>query len=248
MSARPAPLALSAEDLERFQIYSRIEIVAVLRALIERRAQATIHFSQGEEFLLSTLLSVNPDFEELVFDCCGDQAANDRLLRSPRLHFVAALDRVRIQFAALHAESTVHDGLPAFRVRIPDSLLRLQRRDYFRVAPPVAKPLLARIADPREPARVVELRVLDLSAGGIAVTDPPLGLRLEAGMVLEQCSLDLPGIGEVRFRAEVRSTPAKRASGGASRCGLRFLDMPGAVSARVQRYILQLDRDRRSRL
>lgn len=248
MSSRPAPHEISAEDLERFQIHSRVEIVAVLHALIERRAQLTVHFSQGEEFMLSTLVAVNPDFEELVFDCSGDPGANARLLRSPRLNFVSALEQVRIQFSTQHAEATVYDGLPAFRVRIPDSLLRLQRRDYFRIAPPLTRPLTARIADPRDPSCAVDLRILDISAGGIAVADGPQGLRLESGMLLEQCVVQLPEVGAVSFRAEVRSVVPNGAPGGAARCGLRYLDMPGAIAARIQRYILKLDRDRRNRL
>jgi c-di-GMP-binding flagellar brake protein YcgR len=248
MKPSPAAPEVSAEDLERFQIHSRIEIVTVLRALIERRAQLTVHYGQGEEFMLSTLVAVNPDYEELVFDCSGDQGANARLLRSPRLNFVSSLEQVRIQFSAQRAEATAYDGLPAFRVRIPDALLRLQRRDYFRIAPPLASALVARIADPRESSRTAELRILDISAGGIAVADVPQGLRLETGMVLEQCAVQLPDVGAVSFKAEVCNVVPNGAPGGAVRCGLRYLDMPGAIAARIQRYILKLDRDRRNRL
>ena len=248
MNSRPVSLEISADDLERFQIHSRIEIVAVLRALIERRAQLTVHFSQGEEFMLSTLVAVNPDFEELVFDYSGDPGANARLLRSARLHFVSALEQVRIQFSTQQAESTVYEDLPAFRVRIPEALLRLQRRDYFRIAPPLVRTLLAHIADPRDASRSADLRVLDISAGGIAVADEPQGLRLEVGMLLEQCALELPEVGTVSFRAEVRNAVPMGARGGAQRWGLCYLDLPGAVAARIQRYILKLDRERHSRL
>lgn len=248
MNPRAAFPEVSADDLDRFQIHSRIEIVAVLRALIERRAQLTVRFSQGEEFMLSTLVAVNPDFEELVFDCSGDPGANARLLRSARLHFVSALEQVRVQFSAQQAESTVYDGLPAFRVRIPEALLRLQRRDYFRIAPPLTRPLSVRVADPREPARSVELRILDISAGGIAVAVETGGLPLEVGVQLEQCTIQLPEAGAVSFRAEVRNVAPMGAPGGAQRYGLCYLDLPGAVAARIQRYILKLDREQHSRL
>jgi c-di-GMP-binding flagellar brake protein YcgR len=248
MSARDAHAALSPEDLERFQIHSRIEVVALLRALIERRATLTVHFNQGDEFIVSSLLAVNPEFEEMVFDCSGDADANRRLARSPRLAFVSSLDQIRIQFGAARAEETRYEGLPALRARIPASVLRLQRRDAYRVVPPLGRPLLCLLPDPRDPARAHELRILDISCGGLALADGSGRLPLEVGMLLENCSLQLPEGGRVTFGAEVRSVTPHGAPGGTARYGLRFLELRPVTIARIQRYILRLDRDRRSRL
>jgi c-di-GMP-binding flagellar brake protein YcgR len=248
MSAQAAPAVWTAEELERFETRSRLEILGTLRELVARRAPVSVHFDRGEEFLLSTLLAVNPEFEELVFDASAERAANARVERSERLLFVSSLDHVRIQFVAQRAEPVVHEGLPAFRVRIPQALVRLQRREYFRIAAPVAKPLFARLAHPREPARVLELRVLDLSAGGLAVALPPGALALEPGTRLERGTLDLPGVGEIAFCAEVRYLAAAPSAAGVRRCGLMFCELSGADRSRLQRYILRLERERASRL
>ncbi len=236
--------ALSPEDLERFETRSRVEIVARLRELVERRAAVSVHFGGGGDFIVSSLLAVNPEFEELVFDASGDEDANRRIVRAGKLLFVSVLDRIRIQFGAGRAGTTSHEGLPALRARIPEALLRLQRRDHFRVAPPLARPLACRLPDPREPGRTLELRILDISCGGIAVADGPRRLALETGMLLEDCSLDLPGAGTLAFRAAVRSVSPRGAPGGAPRYGLAFIDIPPAAIARIQRYILQLDREK----
>jgi len=71
-------------------------------------------------------------------------------VRSQRIAFVAFLNQVKAQFVVPHAEPTTWEGLPAIRVRVPDSVLRLQRREYYRIQPPVARPLLCSLPDPAQ--------------------------------------------------------------------------------------------------
>lgn len=246
MNATPTAADLGAEDLDRYRLHSRVEILALLRVLIERRAPMTVRFDGGEDFIVSALLAVNPDFEELVFDAAAQDAANRRLLAAPRLVFGTSLDGVRIQFATQRAAATTFEALPALRVRLPDSVLRLQRRDHFRIAPPLARPLALEVPD-ASGARV-KLRVLDISCGGAAVALAPPGVALQTGEVLRGCIVELPEGARIVFDAEVRSVEPGMAPGGTSRCGLRFMNLPGTALAAIQRYILRLDRERRARL
>jgi c-di-GMP-binding flagellar brake protein YcgR len=235
---------LELEDAERFEVRERVEVLAVLRALVERRAPLIVHFGDRGEFMLSSLLAANPEFEELVFDCSGDEEANERLVGASRIDFVSQLDRVRIQFGATSAERILCEDLPALRARIPETLVRLQRREDYRIAAPLVRPLLVRLPHPHERGRSVELRVLDLSRGGIAVADAPPRVPLEAGLVLEGCSLPLPEAGRVGFDAEVSHLMPTGAANGTTRCGLRFLDLRGATLAQIQRLVLRLERNR----
>ena len=247
MSLPPSLTALEPEQSERFLVRARVEVLALLRALIGRRAPLTVHFGDRGEFMVSSLLAANPEFEELVFDCSGDEEANERLVRSPCIHFVSQLDRVRIQFSATSAEGILCEDLPALRTRIPEVLLRLQRREDYRIALPLVRPLLARLPHPHERTRSVELRVLDLSRGGIAVADAPPRVPLDNGMVLEGCSLPLPEAGRVGFDAEVSHVMPTAAADGTTRCGLRFLELHGATLAQIQRFVLRLERERGAR-
>lgn len=134
-----------------------------------------MQFGDGsQDFLATTLLDVNPEFEELVFDCGSDPVANGRLQRAESLEFVTALEQIRIQFSTHAAEPTIHERLPALRVRLPESIVRLQRREYFRVVTPVVKPLLASVPRPEgptqepavAPARPLGRRLRDVPARG----------------------------------------------------------------------------------
>lgn len=229
-----------ARDLEQFQVYSRVEIVGLLRELIDRRALATVYFHGGASSIVTPLLAVNPEFEEIVFDCASNARDNALLARSVGLVAVAFLDQVKVQFRAGRAEETVFEDRPAFRVRLPDSVLRLQRRNHFRVRTPVTRPLVLAIPAGTAGGRPRALRVEDLSCGGVGAVAGKDDGPFEPGAVFGRCRMELPGVGAIECTVEVRHT--RLGAGGALRLGLRFVDLPVSTVTRVQRYINHLER------
>ncbi len=238
---------VAPDELESFRIYSHVEVVTLLRSLVRARSRCSVQFGEGaQDFLATTLLAVNPEFEELVFDCGSDPVANGRLQRAAALEFFTSLDQIRIQFSTHAAEPTIHERLPALRVRLPESVVRLQRREYFRVATPVVKPLLAAVPDPKDPRRTLQLRLLDLSVGGFAMFLPEGEAPPALGSELEGCSLELPEAGRVIFNASVRSVAIHSRPPG-TRIGCAFLRLPGQAHKSIQRQILAMERERGAR-
>ena len=243
MSLR-APEALD-EDLERYLVYDHLEIVATLRRLAAAREPQSVHWDGNDSFALTALLAINPDFQELVLDCLGDARANHRLLASEELSVVATMDGVKIQFSAPRAEATVFEGRPALRVRLPDFMLRLQRRETYRVRAPLSCELALEV-DGR--LCVLELRVADLSLGGVALVTDRAYLKIEPGRLIDNCRIGLGGVGTLAARLEVRNVMESRNRSGARqlRLGCRFVNLPGTMEALVARYIAQLERNRRA--
>ena len=248
MSAQPGLAAEpDALDLERYQVYSRFEIVSLLRAVADARAPVTVYFNQGAEFIVTNVLAVNPDFEELILDLGADNATNQRLLKSVHMTVVTFLERIKLQFQTQRAEQTVHEALPALRIRLPEALLRLQRREFYRIRTPAARPVAASLPDPSAPGRRLSLRVADLSCDGVSLvageSDPPLA----PGTILRDCRIDLPEVGELTATLEVRSA-AKHEEGARKnlrRYGCRFAGLPPAMTSALQRYITKTERAQR---
>jgi c-di-GMP-binding flagellar brake protein YcgR len=234
-----------APELERFVVYSRVEIIGMLRQLRDERVLSTVYFDDTTGFAVTLLLDVKPDFEEVIFDRAGDELAQRRLLASKRLVFVAFIDNVKLQFKAAAAEATTYDGAPAIRVRLPAEVLRLQRRDYFRVRPPLAKPAKCLVPFDEEQKQFESLRVLDISVGGLAVMTYPEKFDLPAGRIIENCILDLPGIGSVAVSLCVRHVDAVPRDDKARRCGCEFVDMAPQARVALQRYVNRLDAEAR---
>jgi c-di-GMP-binding flagellar brake protein YcgR len=228
------------------QVHTRYEVVSLLREVAASHALLTIYFNSGTDAIVSTLLEVNPDFEELVIDCGADQKANARLLESPRLVAVTFVDHIRIQFSTGRAHTTTFQGTPAFRIRLPDSVLRLQRRNAYRVRVPMANPATLSIVHPNRADEMLKLKLLDISVGGIAVLATPEDFEWKDGAVLEGCRIELPDFGEFTSDLEVRYSLLLAETGRTQlkRYGLQFRNLGGSTASLVQRYILFLERSR----
>jgi c-di-GMP-binding flagellar brake protein YcgR len=232
-------------DLERFAVYSKVEIAAMLRNLATEGVLLTAYFDGDPGFLVTVVLEVNGDFEEVIFDSAVDPIAQKRLLASKHIVFVGFLDHIKVQFVARLAEATQHDDRPAFRIRMPETLLRLQRRDFFRVRPPMSKPAKCLVPYGTDGKQYESLRVLDLSAGGMAVMTYPEKFELPVGRAIENCYLDLPGVGSISLALIVRHVDPVPKDEKARRCGCEFVDMPPASRVMLQRYINQIDAENR---
>lgn len=241
--------AADAQDFERYQIDSRFEIVALLREVADAHAPVTVYFNRGAEFIVTNLLDVNPEFEELIFDQGADIGANRRLLRSERMTVVTFLERIKMQFPAQRAEATIYERLPALRIRMPESLVRLQRRNCYRIRTPVARPIVAGVADPSDPGRCLRLRILDLSCTGIALVARDDEIMLEPGALLQDCRIELPEVGVLSTALEVRNIGSHEhgARNKLLRYGCRFVGMSPALVNAVQRYITRTERERAQR-
>ncbi len=230
--------------LRNYELSTRAEILALLRALRDKRALVTAYVGQGLEFLVTSVISVRPEFEELTFGLGRDASLNRRLLSAKSIVFVATLDQVKLQFSAERAELIEADGESAFRVRIPDVLLRLQRRNFFRVHAPLARPLVCRAPSPSRTGEFVDLTVLDISCGGFGVWVDPGRLDAYPGLVLENCTLDLPEVATLELTVEVRHvSDIRRVGRPRKRLGCRFLNADGPTNTLLQRYVNRAERE-----
>jgi c-di-GMP-binding flagellar brake protein YcgR len=167
------------------------------------------------------------------------EAQSQRLLESRHITFVTFVDQIKVQFHAQRAEATTWDGKPALRIRLPDSLLRLQRRNFYRVPPGRNAQLMCEIPLPQ--GGVARFAVGDISVGGLAMIAGPAHAELQAGTVFHNCKIELPGHGSFLTSLEIRNNCSD-----AGRYGCQFLNLAGPVVSLIQRYINQLERTRRS--
>ena len=123
-------------ELERFAIYSRSEITSFCASCATSRCWSRLYYDQAAGFTVSNVLDVNEGFEELILDRTSDAVAQKAIYASKQLVVVAFLDNVKLQFSVGTAEAVEHHGRPAFRVRFPQQLLRMQRRSSHRRQPP----------------------------------------------------------------------------------------------------------------
>jgi c-di-GMP-binding flagellar brake protein YcgR len=138
------------------------------------------------------------DAGELVLDCGREEATNRQALLADQLILTAMVDKVKIQFTLSKLAETRSSGRAAFSAALPDKVLRLQRREYFRLSTPIAKPVkfVTTIKRPDGSALLVEASLLDISGGGVGLmASPALAALLPRGGMLTDCKMTLPDEG-----------------------------------------------------
>jgi flagellar brake protein len=248
-TAGPETSTVEAGDESPYVLHARIDIAAVLRDIARTRGLASVHFG-SQETLLTPLLRVDPTAGEIVFDRSGSQRLNQALLRASKLLFVSSHDKVKVRFATGPARVVPHQGGDAFSVRMPDSMLRLQRREYYRVLAPVARPVRCVIPlDTDQGVHNIEARLHDISQGGVAVMVQPGELPAEIGASYPNCRIVLPDAGNVIATLRSANMFAMTLLNGKQmmRVGCQFVRPSMSALALIQRYMMKLERDKKSR-
>lgn len=246
----PAQMELDEEE-KKYLVQSPIEILSVLRTIMQRNALVTLHFDSGDDSILTSILDIDSERGELVMDSGDNQKLNQQAIAEKSLICTTAHDEVKIKFVCDGIRKTRFNQKEALGAKLPDALLRLQRRENFRVATPLAKPLKCVIKLPagQGPA-TAELILLDISCGGMAVIDHHPRISLEPGDAYSDCRIDLPDIGAVTFRMRVKESFPYTLKNGLTcmRAGCEFVSMPQNMLILVQRYITRLQQEKNARL
>lgn len=250
---------LPSFELDRIDMYgkymltSRLDILFVLRAMHKHGCMATVYFDHGKSFFLTTLLAVDEDANNVILDFGSDAATNRAAGEAASLIVTASLDKVKIQFLLTGLHPTTFEGSPAFRAALPTTVLRLQRREYFRLETPVANPILCQIGIAGEDGslRTLQLPLLDISGGGVGLmADNELAPFCKVGTLLPNSRFELPQEGVVNATLCIRSAFGVTTRNGHAftRLGCEFVNLPGTRLTLIQRYITRIERERKARL
>jgi c-di-GMP-binding flagellar brake protein YcgR len=238
-----------ADDDSHYHVRSRLEIASILRDVMAGKSLVSAYFDAANASLLTAILAVDAAADRLLLDCGPDPRVNERLLRADRLVCVTSLDRVKIQFVTPAPRRGRHAGREAFQLPLPERLLRLQRREFFRLATPVTSPLQCTIsAADGDAAASHDLLIADISGGGFAAGAagelPPLQPQARFHAVIT-----LPEGDVLRADVELRNTFEITLASGrhVRRYGWKFLELPERARIVLERYVMQQQRLRKAR-
>jgi c-di-GMP-binding flagellar brake protein YcgR len=237
------------ENWHDYTVESRREIIALLRGIREKKQLVRLAIGGDSDVCVTSVLEVDPDSDSVYLDCSIDRAQNRRMVEAKRVAFESSLDKIRIMFSTETLEETTYDDRPALRMDIPESLIRLQRREFYRMETPVGNPVKVRL--PADDCGAVHLLPLaDISCGGIAILDNQHQLGDEIGKTFENCIIEVPEIGNVTTSLQIRNHLDIALLNGKTnrRVGCQFVNISRGNLAAVQKYITKLERERNARI
>jgi len=234
-------------DLERFRVDSRAEIVRVLNDLTRTLQLITVYFNEGRDFILTSALRLDDENNRLVLDYGPDDTLNQRLLDARHALFVTRHNQVRVQFDSKTLQKGTYQGVPVFVVPLPASIIRIQRREYYRLAPPIGRHLNLSLVG--VDGSMIHAHIVDISVGGVGIIEPPEGRQCgwDAGTVVPNCRIELPEEGVIHADVEIRNRYQVGSEHGEPvyRVGCRLLQLDSRSNAAILRYIHRIELERR---
>lgn len=234
------------EDLE-FRVPSKKELLHILQQIAEQSTRVALYYDNQHNFILTTLLGANNN--GMWLDVGPFAPENKNILLSNKITFVSIHQNVKVQFTSDTIQGVVLENHETFFMPLPPYLLRIQRRNYFRLSIPLSTPVKCTITitseDPEQagaPPRLREMEVLDISGGGIGLLcneDDPDMVR---GSFFEDCMIRLPDETAIKVALKVCGTFKFTMHNNAVKvcAGCQFISVDNQANVLLQRYITRL--------
>ena len=239
------------DDDSPYRVHSRREIISLLNNMLEKNQLLSLLIKGGDESIITSILEIDEAANTLIIDAAPSASLNENIVTSNRIGFEALYNNIRITFTADKAYKVEYQNRPALKVGIPASLVRLQRREYFRIATPIAKPLRCtfRITQPDGSFITIITLLNNISGGGVGITDEKKILPTTTGVIYEDCQLELADNTLVSVKLQIRDCKEFKMATGktVNRFGCEFINLSRAVEAAVQRFITKLEREQNAK-
>ena len=249
------PIELIHDDaMEQYLLRGQRQIRQLLQELINTHSLISVHLIPGGLSFLSTVVTLSEDEEWIFLDSSQSETIHRRTLNAERLLCVTQLNKIRIQFRLTDATEIPVEGRIALAAPIPDEVLRLQRRDAFRLQVPLSHALKCILPahdqynEQESRKKTLEVPVFDISAGGLSLEVPFGKITPNVGDTINGCHLKLPD-DIIGINLEIRNFGRRILSNGKEilRLGCSFVSLPTPAANQIQRYIYQTERELRAR-
>ncbi|HEB87402.1 MAG TPA: flagellar brake protein [Gammaproteobacteria bacterium] len=229
------------DNYEKYLLNSKAAIVQKLRQLAKSKNNLTAHFGGGKYSMLTQIVDVLPDKDLVVLDYGSNEATNKKLLQSEHTVFKTQHEGVTAQFSTGFLQKAKLHGKPAFACPIPESLLWVQRREFYRVRIPLRDNIFCELIHNED--ILVPYSVLDISIAGLAIRIEDSKYTIEAGMLFNGARLILPNEESGLVNIEIMNyLPLKQNNPEAGlRFGCQFHNISTDISAKIQRYIYDIE-------
>lgn len=229
----------SIENMEHYMLYGRGEIIQKLRQLGKKNSLILLHFN--DHTMLSTVVDILSDKNLLVLDYGGNEELNQKLLKHNRAIVKTDYDGIQAQFTIKDIRKARLQGKPSFACPLPEDVLWVQRRDFYRVRIPLSEVVTCELIHGDN--NRTEYPVLDVSTGGIALFDKDDELELEPGNTFHNCKLVLGEHSTSLINLEVRNHILKNSNNPeeGTRSGCAFLNLTGEFETALQKFINIVD-------
>ena len=231
------------EDVD-FRIISKKEMQYILQGIADQGGRVCLYYDNEQTFILTTLLGANE--HGMWLDVGPFPPENKQLLLSDKITFVSMHQQVKIQFVARNIENDLFENHEAFYLELPNYLLRILRREFFRIAIPADNPISCIIPllpkTSKERTIMREVPISEISGDGIGLLCNENEDTLLPEKIFRDCQILIPDIGTLKVTIVVRNSFnfTTRDKVVQKRVGCSFILLDPKMNNLLQRYIIRL--------
>lgn len=228
-------------DQNKYLTRSRAEILNILDDVRALGGAVFVYIGLEENFCVSSILHVDRDAGSILFDHTLDRYKNrPGLLEKASLMFECDYTGAKMGFQSAQAREALWEGRPALRIPTPEFVWWFQRRRQLRCAVHPFDSLKITLSLGGSPN--VEADVVDVNLSGLGLVTRALDVNLEAGQVLSDCAMILPGVGRIVLDLQVKhANPLPTDQGGlVKRIGCQLMDLSADLQQLIKHYVMGL--------
>lgn len=231
-----------------FLVRGQDTIISKLAILRKNKCLIRVAFGEDGDSFITTILDINKNNRNIIFCYGPPRNLTDKLYHSSKIVFETEYHGIKVSFTSNKMTEIRYQGAAVYTAPLPDSLLWLEARDYYRVRIPLSKPSYCLVTPNTPDQDPVKLRLCDISLTGFSILDNSndMTMQMDPNMQFKNCKLLLPAQEvnvsfEVRHRFVIKQGHVTRAE----KIGCKFLNSSPAFESIVQSYMLQIEREYR---
>jgi c-di-GMP-binding flagellar brake protein YcgR len=243
-------IELSPEtENNKFRITSKSEILNILQIVMKRNMLTALHFDHNNDFILTSILAIDTELRQMVVDFGEIEKFGRIALHANKVTLVTSQDQSKIQFTCTAIKKIKFQKRNAFSIDLPESLLRIRKRQYYHITKSTPKLLKCIIPLPNEQnsdiTGITGITVHDISCGGITLTEQDSLVNLKCGTTYKNCRITLPGIGVLNIAIRVKNTYKVTLENGLNckHAGCEFINLPQEMLEMIRQYISRLKQE-----
>lgn len=243
-------IELSPEtENNKFRITSKSEILNILQIVMKRNMLTALHFDHNNDFILTSILAIDTELRQMVVDSGEIEKFSRVALHANKVTLVTSQDQSKIQFTCTAIKKIKFEKRNAFSIDLPESLLRIKKRQYYHITKSTPKLLKCIIPLPNEQnsdiTGITGITVHDISCGGITLTERDSLVNLKCGTTYKNCRITLPGIGVLNIAIRVKNTYKVTLENGLNckHAGCEFINLPQEMLEMIRQYISRLKQE-----
>lgn len=228
-----------------FLIHSPEKIISKLSILLKNKCLLTVCFGDNDDSFITTILDIYTENNYLIFYHGPKEDAIEQLLNSPKITFRTEYLGVKVAFDAIKLAKIQHQGVPIFVIPIPESILWIEARYFYRIKSPGSKFSYCQLTLKNKDS--INLKLYDISLIGFSVlnTSNEISALMIPDTHFEQCQLILADAGEDTVSFTVRRRKHITHSENLNRMekiGCKFTRITPEFKKAIQRYMQQIER------